>query len=434
MFNFFKKKTEINAVSVSSTQWNIFFNKQPSNKLAISSVYSCIRMISDSVAMTNINLYKKTDEGREEQESSNLALLLKKPSKYMTYFKWQNCMMVQLSGWGNSFSVIEYDRTGKQIGLIFIPTDNVSIKKTTSTSEPYYYIVVLSNGNTINVFPDEMIHYTNISLDGVTGLSPINLHANTLERSYNNSTSADNFVKNSAAMSGIITTDKKLKPEQITQLKEDFGSKYGGSENAGKIPVLGDGLNFTQLKPISPQDSEYINSSKLTDNQIMQIFKVPPPLLGVVDATYNNTEQLALIYQRYTLSPIYTMIEQELSLKLLSPVSTKNEYFEFNVDVLLNATAADKAEVITKLTEKGIMTLNEARRKYNLKDEDGLNEVVLPLNSAPLSLHEKVLTPVPPPEPVQPMEQIIKQEDEIKTLVHKLQSDIGRIKKDLGNG
>ena len=117
-------------------------------------------------------------------------------------------------------------------------------------------------------------------------------------------------------------------------------------------------------------------------------------------------------------------------------------YEQTSSSLTINATASDKAEVITKLTEKGVITLNEARRKYNLKDIDGLNEVILPLNLAPMELHEKVLTPAPIIEPIEATVESTfhpipepkgENEEKIQNQIHKLQSELGRVKKLLGN-
>lgn len=444
MFDFLKKKTtpavEKRNMSISSVAWGIFTGKAPVDYLEIGTVYACIRMLSDSIAMTPLNVYKDGKNGRDQLENNPLTALLERPAPNTTAYQWLNTMTAQLTGWGNAYSVIEWAGSVPK-SLIYIPASRVSIQETTSVEAPYYYRVTMNDNSIINVFPDDMIHFRNITVDGYTGISPITLHASTFNRGYYEGEFATNFMKNGGSMSGIITTDKKLKPDQVQQLKTDFSTAYGGAENAGKTPVLADGMKYVQLKPVSPADADYVRSKELTKAEIMEIFKVPPPLLGVIDATYNNTEQLALIYQRYTLSPIYTMIQQEMTLKLTTDDSI---YLEFEIDVLLNATANDKAEVITKLTEKGIMTPNEARRKYNLKDMDGLNEVILPLNLAPLELHKEVLTPVEPepvaPEPVAPDPEPEPTDDDkdedailLERQLHKLQSEVGRIKKQLGN-
>jgi len=435
MFKFLRKKetTELRTMSVANTLWNIVSGSTPSNTLQIGTVYASIRMISDSVSMTPVKVFKKTTKGREEIDN-NISKLLKNPAPNITFFKWQNAMLGQLIGWGNGYSIIE-TVNGKAVGLIYIPSENVSIMETGSAIEPYFYKVTLSNRKQINVFPDDMLHYVNITTDGREGLSPIGLHISTYDRAYYESEYATNYMKNGNVLSGIITTEKGLKPDQIKQLKEDFSSAYSGASNAGKTPVLGDGMNYTQLKPISPADADYIASKKLTKSEIMEIFKVPPPLLGVIDSTYNNTEQLALIYQRFTLAPVYTMIQQELTLKLIG--AGKDTYIEFVPDALLFATAKDKSDVITNLVQKGIYTPNEGRAIYNKPDIEGGNEIVLPLNSAPIGLHKEVLTPIPPVEPVKPVASSTdgtEGDDELRALVHKVQSELGRLKKQLGNG
>ncbi len=445
MFKLFKRNKqtdETRAMSVAGNFFSFLNSDSPSNYLSIGTVYACIRMISDSVSMTPVKVYSKGKDGRDEMEDSPLHKLLANPQLNTTNFQWMNVMLGQLVGWGNGYSVIEFDGITPK-GLIFIPSRNVSIYETYQPEEPYYYRVTLINGKQLKVFPDQMIHFRNITLDGYTGLSPIGLHNSTFDRGFYEGEFATNFMRNGGSMSGIITTEKRLKKEQIDQLKKDFSTAYGGSSNAGKTPVLGDGMKYEQLKPISPADADYVRSKELTKAEIMEIFKVPPPLLGVIDATYNNTEQLALIYQRYTLSPIYTMIEQEMSLKLIPESQRGKTFMQFEIDALLNATAKDKSDVITNLTQKGVITVNEARKKYNLKDIDGMDDIILPLNSAPTDLHREVLTPkeevVPAsaaPEPMKTDDAPGKDDDKLEELqrsFHRLSSELGRLKKDIGN-
>lgn len=388
--NIFNKKeqSEFRSITVGGL-FESLFNTNKRNVFAIGIAYACIRLISNTVSQTNIQLFRTKEGVKERVLKHPIIKLLNKPMQNTTPFMWLSLLTTQLTSYGNAYFYIIRKNGAFPTELLFIPDDNVSIYVTTDLENPFYYTITLKDGTQKKVFPDDMLHFKNISLDGVQGMSPIALHRLTFDIAETGKEFQKTYLDNASNISGVIETEQNLKSETVTQMRDNFGTIYGGSKNAGKTAILGGGAKYTQIMPISPTDADYINGAKLNKEDIMQIFAVPPPLLGDVSATYANSEQLSLTYQEFTISPIYTNIEQEINLKLLHDETLG---FEFVPDLSKMATSRDRAETQAILKREGIYSANELRSANGHTNIKGGDEITLPLNTAPISLHKEVLS------------------------------------------
>jgi len=343
-----------------------------SNPEGIATLYSCVRLIANTIAQTPIFHINKS---QEIQTDSDLSILLKSPQPNNTFYFWLNNLTHDLVLNGNAYALIF------EGNLLYIPSTNVQVFVTNNQEIPYYYQVSFS-GNTHTIYPEDIIHLKNISEDGYVGISPIQQHRKTLDSSYSMQDYTANFIENSSALSGLIKSTKPLNKEKFEEIRQGFRDNYGGSKNAGKTAILGDGLDFTPLKPTSPTDIDFINNYKLNKTLIAEIFNVPLSMLGTSDMSYNNAEQMSLSFQNYTINPILKQIEQELTLKLIS--SRSKDKLIFMVDTLSLASSKEKADSLSLLVNTQIFTPNEARQKYGLPPIEGGNKLLQkePTNTA----------------------------------------------------
>ena len=369
MFNlrnpFYKDKNEETRAVTPATVDNIFKSTSKdyiSDTNSISTAYSCVRLISQTVAMTSMKNIQVTDKGEETLTSSRLTSLLKNPERNITYFKWMRNMVQDLVGKGNGYSIIIRE-SGAPIELLFVEESSVSVYVTQDMDIPYYYQLSY-RGKSWKLYPEDVLHFSNITYDGYTGMSPLSVHRATFEAASAINNYNKVFMDNSANIVGVIETDKKLNKEAVEDLRNNFSNKFSGSKNAGKTPVLPEGLTYKQMKVISPMDASYIETKKLNKQDIAEIYGVPLTMLGDTSATYSNAEQLSLIYQQYTINPIYTLIEEEMSLKLIPYHKQSKQRFEFAPDTLKLASNKERAETISLLKNSSIITVNEGREYY----------------------------------------------------------------------
>lgn len=432
MFGLFKKEEvteyEQRAVTVGSVD-SIFTSSSTSDVNSISTAYACIRLLTNNTAMTYLKHYEKTEDGNEEQETSRISSLIRNPAPNVSYFQFMQNITNDFIGRGNGYAIIIREN-GSPIELLYVPSTQVSIFVTQDSNYPYYY-QISKDGRSFRMSPEDMIHVKNISLDGIVGLSPIQVHRLTFDAATSINEYNKTFMDNATSISGILSTDKKLKKETVDDLRKNFGSKFGGASNAGKTPVLSEGMQYDQLKAVSPLDADYIATRKLNKSDIAEIFGVPLSMLGSVESTYTNAEQLALIYNNYTMQPIFEMISQELSLKLIPRYNRTKQRLEFYVDTLKLASSKEKAETVSLLKNTGIVTANESREYYGLQKMDGgdiLGEPETEVGDevqAPKNTDETNVAPATP----ETTSKDIRSAEVINLEIHKLKSELGRVEK-----
>lgn len=323
---------------------------------SIATVYACSRIIANTIASTPLNYITKDNDVIVKNPVSNMI--------QNTNFSFFNNLIYDYVLHGNGYALL------LQNELIYIPQSQVAIYV---TQEAGHYYNVTRNGKVFQIWPENIIHLKNVTNDGITGISPISLHRATFTGALNMSSYQTNFVDNSAAIAGVITTEKKLNKETVEILRENFSNKFSGSQNAGKIPVLPEAMKFQQLDRISPIDLGYIQQSELTKVNIAEIFGVPLSMISSTATKYSNAEQQALMYNNYTIQPILINLQEELTLKLLS-IRNTNKY-QFKVDTIAMSDSKSKADSISLLTNTGIITPNEARKYYGLPAVAGGDEL-----------------------------------------------------------
>ena len=86
-----------------------------------------------------------------------------------------------------------------------------------------------------------------------------------------------------------------------------------------------------------------------------------------------------------TMLPIVTAYEQELDYKLLSKEERKKGYhFKFNVDAILRADSATRADVHQKAVRGGWMKPNEVRAEYGKAPDPSGNKLLVSRDLVPL--------------------------------------------------
>ena len=371
-----KTKETIEAV-ITAEAFDGFFNSYAAaNKdLSLVPVYACLKIISQTIAISPIVLYEKTEKGRKEKVDDKLTKLMKKPYKLTTYFNWMQTISLSLAGRGNAYALIVRDINYEVTELIPLLWDNVYIVELINSDDYFYHIN--HNGKMLRVWSEDILHFKVFSEDGKTGLNPIEVHRRTLDSASGELDYSESFYKQAANVSGVIEYEKRLDKTAMDAIKEGFVQKYGGVKNAGKTAIVPDGGKYKQLKLLSPMDANYIETAKLTRADIGVIFGVPLPMLGdLSQATFGNMSELYRAFHKFTISPYYVCIASELDTKLLLERDKEKSYFEYNSDKLLAVGKKERYEYYASGIRNGHITRNEVRELENLETIDGLDEML----------------------------------------------------------
>lgn len=352
----------------------------PQSAMALPVLQACVSTIAESVAQLPLEVYERQEDGGRKPATSHPAydLLKYAPNDWQTPFESREYSQTALGLRGNAYSFIERDGRGRPTALIPLNPGDVQVYKGQNLM-PYYSI---EGGTPV---PARFIHHVRwVSLDKYTGLSPIALHANSIGYAMALEEYGGKSFLHGTALSGVLErpressaiTDQKA----IDDLTAKWQAKFGGSSNAGKVALLQEGMTFKALT-MNNVDAELIGALKLSSADIARIYKMPPPMLGFMEAaTYNNVENLQIQYVIYTLMPWLKRHEQAMQRDLLLPSERSRYYIEFNIGGLLRGNQQARFAAYAVARQWGWLSVNDIRRLENLPPVPGGDAYLQPLN------------------------------------------------------
>jgi HK97 family phage portal protein len=116
----------------------------------------------------------------------------------------------------------------------------------------------------------------------------------------------------------------------------------------------------------TPEDSQFLEQRKLSNDDICRVFGVPPTSVGLLDrATYSNVEQESKSLVQNCLGPLAARIEAALSRCLLTDASRRTYFIEHDLDALLRGDVKSRFDAYRLARETGIYSVNDIRRREN---------------------------------------------------------------------
>jgi HK97 family phage portal protein len=198
-------------------------------------------------------------------------------------------------------------------------------------------------------------------------MSPIRLHRENLGLAKSAQDFGAEYFGQSGQMTGVLTSEQPLKKEQMDVIQ---GSWNAGSSNAG-TKLMPFGFKYQRIS-ISPDEAQFIETRKFQAEEICRIFSVPPSLVQLPSqTTYNNVEQQNLMFARHTIVPWTQRVEQEIDRKLIPSFDRPQIYSRFSLNDLQRGDSAARADYYAKMTQIGVMNINEVRALEDLNPVDG---------------------------------------------------------------
>ncbi len=147
--------------------------------IQLSTVYACVRVISETVASLPLGVYEAKDDGNRKAMDHPLYYLLHdEPNTEMTSFVLREVMLAHLLLWGNSYCQIIRTGRNRIIGLYPLLPDKMTVDRDRNGILTYTYMT--STGETVILAPEEVLHIPGLGFDGGMGYSPIALEKNAI--------------------------------------------------------------------------------------------------------------------------------------------------------------------------------------------------------------------------------------------------------------
>lgn len=359
----------------------------PDNALRFPAVSAPIRLISGSLSVMPLELFRRTEGGgRERDDASPLYdLVHKKPNDWQTSAQFRKVLVERALAWGNGYARIINPLSPTAL----LPMHPRSTFPFRDRQGRVWYRHASPSGEILTLAASEVLHLRYGHArddDALEALSPIVANRETIALAMATSEYLARFFANGAAPRGVLKAAGAMSKEVAAQTRADWEDRYAGLDNAHRIAILPNGLTFEPIG-MSHTDAQVLELYRQVCSDIAhKVYGLPPHMTGDTEKSSSwgtGIEQQGIGYVQHVLQPIGEELEQSLDAALLSPAQRREMFFELNFDGLMRGDFKTRMEGIALAIQWGMMTPNEGRRLLNLPPATGGDSRLHPLNMVP---------------------------------------------------
>lgn len=378
----FKREKTVNVVSGAPRTGGIIpWYTGCANTLSVSTAYSCIKLLCDSVASLPVLNLKKRGGIFVEVDDELTYLLNVEPDYNLNAYDFWRQVELNIITDGNAYIVPVYNIiTGKLDRLALCHRGTVAHDTLNDTYEVNDSIT----GITGTFAEDEIIHIKGLTSasNSKVGISVLTYARLTLDIANAGDLETCNRFVNGGNVRGMVTNDKSVRgfgeyqDEQLTKMAEDIDNKFQGGTRIVSLPGQ---VDFKQIS-LSSTDMQFLESRKFTVVEICRFFGVHPSFVFADTANnYKSVEQASVDFLNKTLNPLLRNIEIELRRKLFSRDTAATRKIQFDRRALYACDIESQMKYREKLLQTGT-TVNELRRLDNRGPVEGGDDVLVSAN------------------------------------------------------
>lgn len=348
-------------------------------------VRTVIGFLARNIAQIGIHVFQRvSDTDRKRLADHPLAQLLGRPNPRTTRYRLIDALVNDLGIFDVAFWLKAKGEDSTQPRALLRIRPDMVTPQGDNWLWPDKFRVKGARGYT-DFDADQVVFFRGYNpTDNRWGLSPMETLRQVLAEEWEAGRWREQLWRNGARFPGHIRRPKDTAwaPGAAERFKADWRGLYtGDGPGAGGTPVLEDGMEF-HPNGITPQQAQYLETRKLTREEVAAAFHIPLPMVGILDhATFSNIEEQHKNLYQDTLGPWLTMISEEIELQLLPDLdSSPGIYVEFNLAEKMQGDFATEAGALQGAVGGPFMTPNEARARRNLPSVDGGDELYRPLN------------------------------------------------------
>ena len=326
-------------------------------------IFSAVSRISNALSAMPVQLYRGSTPVKNELND----IVGFEPNSNMTSCQFFKTMEACRGTEGNNYALKVYGPDGTLAGLR--PLDPLRVKPVLEEgSHELWYKITPERDSEYYLHNFYVIHVPFISANGYSGVNPVSVLFNTLSYNDEIQTFSISQLQRGINAQVVVEAPANLGLKQREDMVSDLMETY--RETGGNVLLLESGVTAKALS-LSPVDSKLFEVEKISRSRVAMVYNIPPHLLGdYSDTSFGSQEQQMLEFLMLTMLPIVTAYEQELNRKLLTRDERRRGYhFVFDMNAILRADAATRADVHQKAIRGGWETPNEARSDYG-RDKD----------------------------------------------------------------
>lgn len=347
-------------------------------------VRTVVGFLARNIAQIGLHAFERTsDTDRRRLNDHPLAALIAKPNARTTRYRLIDALVNDLGIFDVAcWAKIKVNDT--PAGLLRLPPQQIE-----PLGESWAWpegVKFRGNKGTVDLPADQIVLFRGYNpVDARWGVSPMETLRRVLAEEYQATLYREQLWRNGARFPGYIKRPKTAgdwSSAARERFRADWRGLYtGNGPGAGGTPILEDDMEFVG-GGITPAQAQYLETRKLTREEVAAAFHIPLPMVGILDhATFSNIkEQHQNLYQD-TLGPWLEMIQQEIGLQLIPDFDDSGKvYVEFNLADKMKGSFEEQATSLQTAVGAPWLTRNEARGRQNLPRVEGGDELVTPLN------------------------------------------------------
>lgn len=330
----------------------------PRSGMGLSTVFSCIDRVSETVATLPKHTYKEQENGSRQRLRTNIRRLMRRPNPEMTGRAFWQCLTAHKCGWGNGYAEIQLnEQTLEPIALWPLPPDRTRRFKIDDRHTAYRTVI---DGKTVVLPRSRVLHIHGMGWDGLQGYSPISMARRSLEIALAADEVAARFMGSGGRNGIVLKHQKTLSPGAKERLRTEFEILNTGLSNAHRVILLEEGTGIEKITmPLA--DAQFVEVQKLSDVRICGLFNVPPHKIQNLErATFSNIESQQIQFGTDTIRPHVVAIEEEVNEHeaIWRAEEIGVYYFQFEMAGLMRGDAAARWTSYEKARRLGVVTAN----------------------------------------------------------------------------
>ena len=357
--------------------------------LEYSAVWSCIRVLSETVASLPLHLYRRRPDGGKERSTDHplYNILHDAPNPETTSFYLRETLMGHLCGWGNAYAELELNRRGEVTGIWPLRPDRMKVSRQNGQLSYTYRLPKPDDqGNLEAILPTErVLHIPGLGYDGVVGYSPVQMARSAIGLGIAAGEFGSRFFGNDARPGVVLEHPGEIGDEAHKRLRESWETRHQGLEASHRVAVLEEGMTLKEIG-IPPEEAQFLETRKFQRSEIASIYRVPPHMIGDLErATFSNIEHQSIEFVVYSIRPWLVRWEQAMNQVLLTAAERREYFIEHLVDGLLRGDIGSRYAAYATGRQNGWLSANDVRQMENMNPIDDGDVYMVPLNMIPAS-------------------------------------------------
>lgn len=233
-----------------------------------SAVWSCVRLISESLATVPLVLYRRLPGDRRVRATDHYLydVLHDRPNSYQDAFEFREMMTAHCLLTGNAYARLVSGRRGFSDQLLPLHPNRMQI---TAANGTVVYRYREPDGASSSYTDDEIFHLRGLSngsglysiggynAGGRLGMAPIQYARESIGLALATEQHGARLFSQGVNPSGVLTHPGTLSKDAKKRLKDDFVDKHVGLQNAHKPMLLEEGLKWERVG-LSNLDAQFL--------------------------------------------------------------------------------------------------------------------------------------------------------------------------------